>query len=80
MRRGAGVRVTRAGHDQESVVGELPGDLTADAPVSPGDHGHRPRFAVLAGCCPHGAAAGDSDGGRNAANGLVTTRVRVAKR
>ena len=56
------------------MPGELAGDLTADAPAGPGDDGDPPRPGR------HGAAAGDRDGGRNAAKGLVTTRVRLANR
>lgn len=80
----ASVLVPRARDDQETVPGELPGHLMADPAVGAGDHRDGSRVSALAGCpapggC-HGVAAGDSDGGRNAAKGWVTTRVRLTNR
>ena len=74
----------RAAHGRRAQAEILtaPGRRTA-ARVSaswPGGPGSAAITWFLSRACGHGAAAGDRDGGRNAAKGWVTTRTRVTNR
>src|ERR1700735_744960 len=76
--------VASPGDAHDPAPGQLAGHVPADPAVGAGDHGDGALSTATAGeawfTSRHGVTAGDSGGGRNAAKGLVTTRVRAANR